>query len=166
MGVGMDGRFYRIADIYERARQEAGADDTITLHWRAERRPEPFVPSDPLPTEVDALWPVRTRPDRALRPNPGHAAPHAATAHGTLFVTLFGLTEERLRMAVHRIERQIRPSQDMRPVFLTDQLDTTVFRHAGFTYEYFPPSIFGAEEQRRFSRAGSRRCGANGPGRC
>ncbi|KPQ13239.1 MAG: glycosyltransferase [Rhodobacteraceae bacterium HLUCCO18] len=146
-GGSMEGRFYRIADIYERARQEAGADDTITLPWRAERRPQPFVPPDPLPPEVDALWPLRTRPTKALRPNPGHGAPHAATAHGTLFVTLFGLTEERLKMAVHRIERQIRPSQDMRPVFLTDHLDTTVFRHAGFTYEYFPPSVFGAEAQ-------------------
>ena len=32
-------------------------------------------------------------------------------------------------------------------MFLTDHLDTTVFRHAGFTYEYFPPSVFGAEAQ-------------------
>ena len=144
---GMEGRFYRIADIYERARQEAGADDTITLPWRAERRPQAFVPPDPLPPEVDALWPVRKIPTKALRPNPGHGAPHAATAQGTLFVTLFGLTEERLKMAVHRIERQVRPAQDMRPVFLTDHLDTSVFRHAGFTYEYFPPSVFGAEAQ-------------------
>ena len=146
-GSSMNGRFYRIADIYERARQEAGADDTITLSWYAGRRPQPFVMPDPLPPEVDAIWPVRRMPAKPLRPNTGHGAPHAGTTNGALFVTLFGLTEDRLKMAVHRIERQIRPAQDMRPVFLTDHLDTTVFRHAGFTYEYFPPSVFGAEDQ-------------------
>jgi hypothetical protein len=46
----------------------------------------------------------------------------------------------------------------MRPVFLTDQPDTSIFRHAGFSYEYLPASIFGSPNKaplfaRRFEDA-------------
>jgi hypothetical protein len=140
---GGDGRFYRIAEIYERARLEGGADDTIQLDWRAGRRPEPVEPPAPLPPDVAALWPLRRMPRGTLRARPGYASPYAGTVRGALIVTLFGLSEDRVRAAVARIERQIRPGQDIRPVFLTDQLDTSVFRHAGFSYEYFPPPVFG-----------------------
>jgi hypothetical protein len=69
---------------------------------------------------------------------------------------------------VARIERQVQAApQDMRPVFLTDQPDTSIFRHAGFSYEYLPaPSSGIAAQARRFSPAGSRRSGASGTRCC
>lgn len=145
--TGSAGRFYRIADIYERARREEGADDTINLSWDAGRPHEPWAPFRPDVPDLGDLWPVRRMPAWPLQPRAGHAAPHKGRIRGSLFVTLFGVPADRVAQAVARIERQIRPSQSMRPVFLTDQSDTSAFRHAGFTYEFFPPHIFGDAAQ-------------------
>jgi hypothetical protein len=78
---------------------------------------------------------------------PGHGAASDTNAGGTLFVTLFGLTGEQLGKAVARIERQVQPARDMRPVFLTDQPDTSIFRHAGSATNTFPPRSSARPEQ-------------------
>jgi hypothetical protein len=145
--------FYRIADIYERAWAEEHVDDTIHLKWDAGRTPAAFETPLPLPPDLAPYWPARVRPTRSLRPRAGHAAASSGTLHGSLFVTLFGLDDERVKAAVTRIERQIRSTANMPPVFLTDHGDTSIFRHAGFTFELFHPAIFGGMAQApRFAR--------------
>jgi hypothetical protein len=143
-----DGRFYRIAQIYERTRAQDGADDTIDLTWTTGRD-----------SPTRSRFPCRCRPRSGtigghgglpgapVVARPGHGAASDTNAGGTLFVTLFGLTGEQLGKAVSRIERQVQPTRDMRPVFLTDQPDTSIFRLGGFSYEYLPASIFGSPTQ-------------------
>jgi hypothetical protein len=142
-----DGRFYRIAQIYERTRAQDGADDTIDLTWTTGRDPHPVEVPMPLPPEVRDHWRARRAPGAPVVARPGHGAASDTNAGGTLFVTLFGLTGEQLGKAVSRIERQVQPARDMRPVFLTDQPDTSIFRLGGFSYEYLPASVFGSPEQ-------------------
>jgi hypothetical protein len=142
-----DGRFYRIAQIYERTRAQDGADDTIDLTWTTGRDPHPVEVPLPLPPEVRDHWRARRAPGAPVIARPGHGAASDTNAGGTLFVTLFGLTGEQLGKAVSRIERQVQPARDMRPVFLTDQPDTSIFRLGGFSYEYLPASVFGSPEQ-------------------
>lgn len=143
----MAGQFYRIARVYERMCDAEDDDGTIALTWQAERTPVPRAPSEPLSLEVDALWPVRIMPSAALRPRAGHTADASMPSRGSLFVTLFGVSQDEIRKSVRRIEERFRGSRSLRPIFLTDASDTSVFRHAGFTFEYFAPDIFGAEDQ-------------------
>jgi hypothetical protein len=143
---GAGAQFYRIAEIHDRLDAEAGRAAPIETLWTTDRVPEPAPAAEVLPPEVRGAWPLRRAPTDYLRPRSGHAAPDLPESAGVMFVTLFDLPPERVAATVRLVERQYAMSRSFRPLFLTDSPDTTAIRHAGFTHEYFPRAVYGAEE--------------------
>lgn len=152
-----NGQDYRIANIYQRLDEKAREDSLVEISWSTTRRPDVAVPPQPLSDELGDAWPSASAPRKVLKPRPGFSAPTVTERSATVFVCLFGLTPEKIEAAVAVIERRYRATRDFRPLFLTDQSNNTPIRHAGFSYEYFPPAIYGSENsaglfQKRFHR--------------
>ncbi|WP_025311439.1 alginate lyase family protein [Roseicyclus elongatus] len=134
-------------DVYQRLAELASEDQIVEIGWARDRDPAPVRAHHPTPEDRAAAWPAPPPPGKSLQPRVGSTAAAPLSGAGVMVVALFGLDSEQIAAAVMRIQRQYRSTRSFRPLFLTDNPDTTAFRHAGLTYEYFPAAVYGGEDR-------------------
>lgn len=107
--------------------------------------PVPRIP----PVEPSPWWPSSVLPRYALTPPPGLACQALAGVDlPVVSVLVFGLIGGRLRQVVRSVANSQRRTLGFKPVFLTDSTDHRPFQHGRFAFEYFPPSVYGRDEDR------------------
>ncbi|QBY01811.1 glycosyltransferase [Rhodophyticola sp. CCM32] len=148
-GADMDLPLHPV-EIHERRAGTETDANVIEVAWKTDRKPAPWIgKTQALPEEVEAAWPSLGMPRKALTPRPGFVVPAIADKKplSVMIITLFGLDTAKLQTAVRQIERHHRTARNFVPLFLTDNADTTIFRHFAYNYEYFPPNMYCAEDQ-------------------
>jgi hypothetical protein len=83
-----DGRFYRIAEIYERTRAQDGADDTIDLTWTTGRTP-PGRGAPSVAARGPHHWRAREGCGAPVVARPGHGAASDTGMRGALCSSRF-----------------------------------------------------------------------------
>jgi hypothetical protein len=119
------------------------SDQIVTVGWTADRTPTLPKRQARDDDDVAALWPKWTKTAKPLSPKPGAVR----SVLPVLIVTLFDVTEAQIRQAVRRIVRQHKSARNCTPVFITNSLETTAIRQAGYTFEYVSPDVFCAPAQ-------------------
>jgi len=119
----------------------AGAEDIREIRVevaKPHRRTEPPPPEAPPPDPT--YWPLPVRNARPLTPTPGHDNYSLrGKALKVIGVSVCGFTRTDLERIVDMIERHQRQIQNFIPVFLTDTINTDIFRNRGYVFEYLPP---------------------------
>ncbi|GAA5075610.1 alginate lyase family protein [Roseibacterium beibuensis] len=138
---------FQTTGVYYKLAEKASEEHVVEIGWSSARTPAPVRAHEPVPEDLAAAWPTWPHPRKALTPRTGNNSPQPIGSVGVMFVALFGLNAEQIAGATASIQRRYRTARNFRPLFLTDNPDTSAFRHAGLTYEYFPKSVFGGEDR-------------------
>lgn len=122
--------------------------------WAPKRKPAKPEKLPVLSEQQEASWPERPFPKRSLRPQPQteHLGKHPNETPVVL-VSVIGLTQAGVENVLGIIDRQVRSGNPISPVFLTDGSAHTIFKQAGFVFEYLPRAIFFSKDMPdRFSK--------------
>ncbi len=141
---------YRAADIHGRITEESNKHRLFEVEWSSDGKATgPLSEAYRLSTEQASNWPRATPPKGHLKPKKGYSSPQSdETQMPTAIVAIFGHDTAMVRMFLRQIEMRQSWGAGFLPIFLTDNPNQSVFRHAGYNLEYFPKSIYGPLEVR------------------
>lgn len=119
-------------------------DAVITVNWEGTRVPAALRTLDLEPEDDMTGWVDTNLPGRSFKPKPGRVKMGPENVP-IMVVALFGLTPERVDLAVEQFARRHRAARNFLPLFLVDSTDTLLLRDYGYTFEYFPPEVYSSE---------------------
>ncbi len=143
------GTKYRSAELHARIAEEELHDRIIQVEWDAPPPTPHLTEAYRLSPEQAAAWPLPPPPKNTLSPKRGYAVPHSDTKKMQVaIVAIFGHQPEQIRKFLRQIEMRQGWGRGFLPIFFTDSLNQSIFRHAGYNLELFPASTYGALEHK------------------